>query len=225
MARTGYVNSHTAIARLAMVTGDGTEAIRLISEALTLGNLQAKGCQRIYEDFEPYKKRPRKRAGKLMLRNIGSDSVSSRVSDKQDIPPSFWQNASEEDRKSWNLLAGFVFESNSDDGTWFEQLSISERDLNVLINVRQPRPEPGNATKLARARKADWSDWVAALAMLAHEHRITGDLNQADLFALVVAKLGEWDLRAPELSPSTTNPVLRAVRERFASTLPNELKR
>lgn len=124
-----------AVARLAAVVGDPTEAQRLIRESLAIGNLETRGRRQLINE------RPQNLGsdGKMELVNISS-LESGALDEEESIPKSFWRDTSADEMARWDLLSGVVW-SDGVDGTMviYEELKIRETSLNILIKANRQR--------------------------------------------------------------------------------------
>jgi len=217
MASGGFIRSVVAVARLAKVVGDGTLADRLVREALSLGALEAKG-----------------RRGLDIPRRVAEDSVgmmnlpgaatfdAGPFGEEAPISREFWQKASIRERGQWDLREGVVWAYELiEEGVFFADLTIKEKDLTILIEANRARRGIDKPEKRPRPRNANWGEWIAALATLAHSHKIVPGMNLTSLREAIDDQLDDWNLAECLMSQTTINEALGPVIDCFASTPPS----
>ena len=212
MASGGYVSSQKSLSKVAREVGSRNEARRLITDALINGSIRARGST-------PGEAVPTK-AGRLVP--IGQEDFED-DGPVEDVAVEFWAPVTNDDVKRWDWVEGY-FCSLSCQGSRsaYVVVSFNEKDINAVIkqhraNLRGIAP---TAVRKERLRSSSWDNWVAALAILAHERAIKPEMKQNDLLSRVAARLGTWELA--EMPVSTVGRTARVVLERFRNNPPTE---
>lgn len=231
MGRGGYIATDIALTRLAKVVGDRREASRLLCGALVSGVISARGQPQLEEVDDPSS--DDEPSSGIVLEDIGSLSdYEPKFGPMEGIPARFWKDADSRKRASSNFEHGFA-STDSDKSKRFayDAITLAEREVNafVKLHVQRGTGELAQTPKRARRRHASWEDWVAALATLAHEHQISGDMTETELLDRIEARLTTWG--ATIKANSTVQTTARKVIDRLKTNHPiapfqvNDLKK
>jgi len=206
MARGGYIQPKIAMRNLLLVTGSQKKASRIIYDGLIYGLLKSRGRPVLQSERYPH-------PGIVVPR---PDDEGSSLGEMQDIKPGFWLsfNPSELRKLDWQRER---YRPEYGDDFGYMAVSFSEKDINALIKTHKPAQNVVQKSQ-TRMRASSWNDWVAAIAILASEQRITGDMTRADLLGILETKLNAWDLEGKEIS--TVGPAASAVLKRFRENPP-----
>lgn len=203
MARDGYISTYSAIRQLTKIVGDGSLATRLVGDALASGAFGSRGKKQLHDP-------PRSEVlDAEHLRSI-SDFEAPALGKPEIVRESFWPNATEKDRSQWDLRRGTVLASVANEIVIYERLQISEESLNSFLAVHRARLNI-EQPKQIRTRRADWGDWVSALAFLVAEGAVRAGMKSSAVRSLVDDRLDDWGLES--MADSTVGPVVARLLE------------
>ncbi|MEG3086263.1 hypothetical protein [Sphingomonas sp. PB4P5] len=194
-----------ALDRVAGVASTGLDAAQAILNALRSGAMAARGRQVL--DAEPAS------STRQPLVDLVSYAPEQTYGDVVAIPKSFWSGT---DIELWDGPCAIFF----DEKVVFTDVSLRERDVNLLIKLRLPQPHAEKQQTRERRRQARWDQWIAAVACLAREHQIEATMSRTALLDRVNARLERWNL--DEMPPATVGPAARAILDRFRSDPPTD---
>lgn len=220
MARGGFISPQVAVTKLYMKVGSREQAKSIIIDALIAGLIAARGRRQLDADEDIGRSEDEQnKPTKLVDR---SDRPHPPLGEVQDVPDRFWKKVNPVDSVRWDWDGGIFFNDNTSiDVSIFEEVVVREKDINLLVKkhhaLANPIQEHGGA-KRERRRASSWDDWVAAVAALAFEQQIDGDMTQTALLDRINARLASWGLH-PKADP-TVAPTARAILERWRASPP-----
>ena len=211
MARGGYIRPEIAIKKLFKVTGSREKSKQILVDALISKALEAKGRHAVGYTSDT------ELGVTLRDLTLGDPSFKWKLADFSEIDPDYWSglNAVHIDEFGWE-------QGNIRCRTWsnhygYQEVSFKERDVNALLALHKLQPDRGGKRK-EYLPDSTWEDWVAAVAVLAAEQRISGTMNRAVLLEQINTKLEAWSPSPKETS--TVGPTARAIITRFRENPP-----
>jgi hypothetical protein len=238
VARGGYIKPSVALKRLFIVTISRSEAIRILAETLACGAVEAQG--RSIQDWKTASSAdldgadvPDLLAGQELDMNLFMSEVKALVEASETsappkpvlakrgrIPTSFWTSILQHGCEDAIWERGeFPHPSSHDDGVWgYMEVTFKEEGINRLVATIPPLAAARRTEDVERGRRAPWNDWVAAVAVLAHEQLIGPTTSHNDLIDLVNSRLKRWDLD-PKQKSKVVNTAMAIVR-RFETDPP-----
>ena len=214
MARGGYVGLDVALNRVFAVVTSRREAAQMIADALISKALAARGCL-VTHITRP---RPKGVLVDLASSDLGSfdGGDTTTYGTPTDIDPAFWSSV--EDLPSWDGTGDRFADLTRDEPNQYARVTVREKDLNALIKRRAPQPDGAEKPKRERRRKPTWDQWVAAVACIAHEHKIHAGMKHSELLNTVTARLHTWGF--DEMPTGTVGPAASAILNRYGSNPP-----
>jgi len=184
------------------------DAAVMIADALKSGALQARGSPLIDTI------RPERPFGTLIDLASPHDDVQRVYGKVRPIPTDFWRDS--ESLDEWD---GFTtsFSSVSEHVLVFSDVQVRDKEVNALIAKHLAESDVGTQ-KVPRARGPDWDQWIAAVAALAYEHQIDGNMKRQDLLERISKRLQTWGVE--DMHDTTVGPAARAILARFRSHPP-----
>jgi|GEM_PF-5742551 len=210
MARGGYIQPEIAVKKLFSVTGVREKARRIIVDALISGALATKGRQLLQWKCDPFPK------GQLRDLARQDPSLEAVLGDIAEIPSSYWLELDEADVRDADWKHGY-FRARYENHHGYQDVVLKEKDINILVGLHKPNSIASPKPK-ERLRQPSWDDWVAAIAILAAEQRLSGKMKNTELLGLVDTKLASWGLEGKEVS--TISPTASAIIRRFRENPP-----
>lgn len=223
MARGGFVSVEVAVGRAYKVVGSLHDARVLVTEALITGSLHARGRPKAPA------RRTKRHSGKLVLRYLDSGIATEEQEAEilgvvEDIPKVFWNDLSQKSWDAWDWSASRLSNRDATGETqMYADVAVSERDLNSIIRLSGARlghQRTSVITKRERRRHLTWDDWVAAVAILAAEQKVTAGMSQTQFLDLVSNRLEDWGLEPKD--NSTVRGTARAILDRWRSDPPSK---
>ena len=214
MARGGWISPNVAVNKVHEVVDFRSDAERLLLDHLMSGSLVARGRKVIGYESPP-------ESDKMVLRDISNYHFTPKLdAEVSEVPKTIWLEFDHDADGKFLWKKNFINIAEIENSGHFVDISLRESEVNALIKkVRERNTATEPKPPVRRRRRAEWHDWVAALATLAHEHSIIVDMSRNDLLDLVTARLRKWGL--DELPISTVGPTASAVIERFTSNPPS----
>ena len=181
-----------ALSRVAKRLGSANKAKKAFVDDLAAGHIHAAGVAH------------QAGMGLMLARDPSLDGVVL-------MPPTFWSRTDDDDRRNFDWDAG-EFTRGESGGLRDGAPSIWKA---VRFETVRLDDVGKKKTNRGRDRRAGWEDWVAALAVVVRQGKVTAKTGDTELFKMVAEQMGEWEIHEPPRGTvyPTIIQVLRRLHE------------